>query len=69
MDADRFDALTRALGGISRRRALRLAGATALASVVTPLLPQQAEALSVDARRRCRRKGGIPLDHGTCHCG
>ena len=33
-----------------------------------PLMPKQAEALTSKARRRCRRKGGIPQKKGECHC-
>ena len=62
-----FDDLARGLdeGTISRRRALKLFGAAALGAV---LIPEQAEALTRKARRICRRKGGIPLEKGNCHC-
>jgi hypothetical protein len=65
-----FDDLARGLddGTISRRRALKLVGAAALGAALIPVMPKQAEALSRRARRRCRRKGGIPLERGNCHC-
>ena len=64
-----FDDLAKGLddGTISRRRALRLAGGALLAAVVPPLFPREAEARN-RAKRRCRRKGGIYLSRGTCHC-
>ncbi len=65
-----FDDLAKGLddGTISRRRALKLVGAAALGAALIPVMPKQAEALSRRARRRCRRKGGIPLERGNCHC-
>jgi hypothetical protein len=65
-----FDDLARGLhdGTISRGRALRWLGAGAVALAIGPLFPEQAEALTRRQRRRCRRKGGIPLEKGTCHC-
>jgi hypothetical protein len=64
-----FDDLARGLddGTISRRRALKLAGGALLATVVPPLFPREAEARN-RAKRRCRRRGGIYLSRGTCHC-
>jgi hypothetical protein len=64
-----FDDLARGLdeGTISRGRALKLAGGALLGAVVPSLFPREAEAIS-RARRRCRRKGGVYLSHGDCHC-
>lgn len=66
-----FDDLAKGLhdGTISRRQALKLAGAATLGAVLIPIMPEQADALSTQARRRCRRKDGIPLDRGDCNCG
>jgi len=66
MDGERFDSLTKTLGDRSgtRRRALRLLGVALGAAV----LPDHAEALTAKARHRCRRKGGVPLEKGNCHC-
>ena len=66
MDPIRFDTLIRGLHGRSgtRRRALALAGA-ALAAAVAPS-PEGAGAIT---KRRCRKRGGVFLTHGECHCG
>lgn len=71
MEEQFFDELARELndGSISRRRALKLVGAAALAAALMPVMPRQAEALSRGARRRCHRKDGIPLERGNCNCG
>jgi hypothetical protein len=50
---------------ISRKRALGLARSGLLAVLIPTLTPRPAEA---DAKRRCRRKGGVLLSHGTCRC-
>jgi hypothetical protein len=65
-----FDDLATALadGSISRRQALKGIGAGALAFVIGPLFPEQAEALTRAQRRRCRRRGGQPVESGECHC-
>ena len=65
-----FDDLARGLdeGTISRRRALRLVGGAAFGAALMPVMPKQAEALTRRFRRRCRRKGGSPLEKGNCHC-
>src|SRR5919202_1550052 len=54
-----FDDLARGLddGTISRRRALQLFGTAALGAALMPLMPEQAEALTRTARRRCRHQG------------
>jgi hypothetical protein len=66
-----FDDLATALadGSISRRQALKGIGAGALAFAIGPLFPEQAEALTRRQRRRCRRRGGLPVERGECHCG
>jgi hypothetical protein len=71
MSGQFFDDLAKGLddGTITRRQALRLVGGAALGAALMPILPKQAEALTRKARRRCRRKGGIPLEKGECHCG
>ena len=65
-----FDDLATGLadGSISRRQALKGIGAGALAFAIGPLFPEQAEALTRRQRRRCRRRGGIPVERGQCHC-
>ena len=66
-----FDELARALdeNSISRAQALRWAGyAVAGAALSSMGFADRAEALSRKARRRCRRKGGTPLNKGECHC-
>jgi hypothetical protein len=65
-----FDDLATGLadGSISRRRALKWIGAGALAFAIAPLFPEQAEALTRRQRRRCRRRGGRPVERGECHC-
>ena len=70
MDEQFFDELARGLdeGTISRRRALRLFGTAALGAALVPVMPKQAEALTRKERRRCRRRGGTPLEKGKCHC-
>lgn len=47
-----------ATGTISRRHVLRFAGAALTTAVLTPLVPDRAEALTRRQRRRCRRRGG-----------
>ena len=70
MDEHFFDDLARGLddGTITRRRALKLVGGAALGAALMPILPKQAEALGRRFRRRCRRKRGVPLEKGNCHC-
>ena len=54
---------------ISRRQAIRWAGYSVLGAALSTMgFADTAEALSRKARRRCRRKGGTPLEKGTCHC-
>jgi hypothetical protein len=69
-DSSYFDDLATALadGSISRRQALKGIGVGALAFAIGPLFPEQAEALTRRQRRRCRRRGGQPLEEGECHC-
>jgi hypothetical protein len=65
-----FDDLAKGLddGTITRRRALKLVGGAALGAALMPVMPKQAEALTRRARRRCRRKSGVPVEKGKCHC-
>jgi hypothetical protein len=69
MDSKTFDAVAKSLSNsLSRRRAMQgvLGGAIAVAGV--PLLvPRPAEADS-GAKKRCRNKGGVYVEKGTCHC-
>lgn len=51
-------------GRISRRRAIRLAGMAALGVAVGPNIAEGRDR----ARRRCRKKGGRPVDRGDCKC-
>jgi Stigma-specific protein, Stig1 len=67
VNEERFDHLARELatGSVSRRQALRFVGAALATAVLTPLLPEKAEALTRRLRRlrrRCRRQGGT-----VCH--
>src|SRR5215216_3679895 len=66
MDEHRFDTLTKLLrtGSGSRRRAL----AVLLPTALTAGLSDGTEALTRRARRKCRAKGGVPLERGNCHC-
>jgi hypothetical protein len=66
-----LDDLAKALyeGTISRSQALKWLGAGAVAFAIGPLFPEQAEALTREQRRRCRRRGGVPLERGNCNCG
>ena len=66
MDEHRFDNLTKLLGAGSgsRRRVLTALIPTVLATGVSG----RAKALTRRARRRCRVKGGVPLEQGNCHC-
>jgi hypothetical protein len=56
-------------GSISRGQALKWLGAGAVAFAIGPLFPEQAEALTRRQRRRCRNRGGTPLERGECNCG
>lgn len=49
---------------ISRKRALGVVGSGLVAGLI-PMLARPAEA---NAKKRCRRKGGVLLSHGTCRC-
>lgn len=55
-------------GTISRRRALKLVAGAVLGTALLPIAPKQAQALTRKQRRRCRRKGGVPVSNGNCHC-
>ena len=66
-----LDELARGLAenDISRRQAIRWAGyAVAGATLSSMGFAETAEALTRRQRRRCRRKGGTPLEKGNCHC-
>jgi hypothetical protein len=54
---------------ISRRQAVKWAGYSVLGAALSSMgFAESAEALTARQRRRCRSKGGIPLDNGNCHC-
>ena len=66
-----FDELARGLGegAISRRQALKWAGYGVLGAALSGTgFADTAEALTRRQRRRCRRKGGAPLESGECKC-
>jgi hypothetical protein len=69
MDGERFDAITKAVGGTitSRRGALRLLGGGALGGI----LSEVGRDAQVDARKRCRKVGQRCHRHNCCsgHCG
>jgi hypothetical protein len=70
-DSYYFDDLARGLadGTISRRQALKWAGAGIVGAVLaTAGFAEPAEALTRRQRRRCRDKGGVPLEEGNCNC-
>jgi hypothetical protein len=62
-----FDDLAKGLddGSISRGRALKLVGALLLGSALMPFFPRQAQAIT---RKKCRKRGGVYLTTGECHC-
>jgi hypothetical protein len=70
-----FDNLDELAKGIaenddSRRQAIRWAGYSVLGAALSSMgFAETAEALTRRQRRRCRRKGGTPLERGECHCG
>jgi hypothetical protein len=67
-----LDELARGLAEneISRRQAIRWAGYSVLGAALSSMgFAESAEALTLRFRRRCRRKGGTPLERGECHCG
>jgi hypothetical protein len=69
MDSKTFDAITKSLNNnLSRRRAMRgMLGGAVLAAAAASLVPRPAEAGS-KAQKRCRNKGGVYAEKGTCHC-
>jgi len=70
-DSYYFDDLAKGLanGTISRRQALKWAGAGIVGTVLASTgFPEKAEALTRRERRRCREKGGVPLEEGKCNC-
>src|SRR5215213_3017682 len=55
---------------VSRGQAIRWAGYGVLGAALSSMgFADTAEALTRRQRRRCRRKGGTPLEQGDCHCG
>jgi hypothetical protein len=67
MEEQWFDRIAKRLGqrGGSRRWALQLAGAVLAGAGLAALLPETGAA---GAKKRCRRKGGLYMSHGTCQC-
>jgi hypothetical protein len=54
---------------ISRRQAVKWAGYGVLGAALSSMgFAETAEALTRRQRRRCRRKGGTPLERGECNC-
>jgi hypothetical protein len=69
---EELDELARGLAenDISRRQAIKWAGYSVLGATLSSMgFADTVEALTRKARRRCRRKGGTPLERGECHCG
>jgi hypothetical protein len=67
-----LDELARGLAenDISRRQAIKWAGYSVAGAALSSMgFAETAEALTRRQRRRCRRKGGTPLERGECHCG
>ena len=67
-----LDELARGLAenDISRRQAIKWAGYSVLGAALSSMgFAEPAEALGRRQRRKCRRKGGTPLEKGECHCG
>jgi hypothetical protein len=69
MDSKTFDGIAKSLNiSLSRRRAMQsVLGGTVLAAVPPTLMPRSAAA-GRKAKKRCRKRGGVYLDKGTCHC-
>jgi hypothetical protein len=66
-----FDDLARAFAenSISRRQAIKWAGYGVVGAALSSMgFADRAEALTRLQLRRCRSKGGTPLETGTCHC-
>jgi hypothetical protein len=66
-----FDELARGLAeeAITRRQALKWAGYGVVGAALSSIgFADTAEALTRRQRRRCRRKGGTPLEGGNCRC-
>src|SRR5215217_6392323 len=63
------DDLTRALteGTVSRKRVLALLGGAIAAAAAPTMAPRPAKA-GAKAMRRCRNKGGVYVEKGTCRC-
>ena len=68
---DNLDELAKGIAenDVSRGQALRWAGYGVLGAALSSMgFADTAEALTRRQRRRCRRKGGTPLEKGSCHC-
>ena len=66
-----LDELARGLAenDISRRQAIKWAGYSVAGAALSSLgFAETAEALTRRQRRRCRRRGGTPLEEGNCNC-
>jgi hypothetical protein len=66
MDPHSFDRLTRTLFTVGSRRAVACA---LLATAGATLGLASAHDAEASATKKCRRKGGLRADKGTCHCG
>src|SRR5919199_1160545 len=68
---EELDELARGLAEneVSRRQAIKWAGYSVLGATLSSMgFAERAEALTRNARRRCRKHGGTPLEKGNCHC-
>ena len=68
---EELDELARGLAEneVSRRQAIKWAGYSVLGATLSSMgFADTAEALTRNARRRCRSKGGTPVEVGNCHC-
>jgi hypothetical protein len=66
-----LDELARGLAenDVSRQQAIKWAGYSVLGAALSSMgFADTAEALTRRGRRRCRRRGGTPLEEGNCHC-
>lgn len=69
MDSKTFDAFAKSLNNsLSRRRAMQGVLGGAIAAAGMPLLAPRSAGAGSRAKKRCRNKGGVYVEKGTCHC-
>jgi len=69
MDNKTFDAIAKSLNtSLSRRRAMQGVLGGAVLAAAAPSLVLQAAKAGGRAKKRCRNKGGVYVEKGTCHC-